>query len=177
MDATPRRLGLILSALFFLMFFPPGAAFTAGFTFMARPLALGRLGLTPGQVSAVAVAGALGNLAAIALVRHLHAFTCRRALAILLTCGAILIGLLAAFSGAYAADAASRATTLGISAGAPVGVVALIGIFSAASRRRTVPPVPQRPRSFRTAFREPGYRFAACDRQVRWVGFVAAHRL
>ena len=129
MDSSPRRLGLTLSVLFFLMYFPAGAIFLAVFTFLARPLGVGGLGLTPGQVSAVAVAGALGNLAAIGLVHRLRSLTCRRALAILLTCAAILIGLLAAFAGGYAAIAASLTTRAEISIGAPVGVVAVIGVL------------------------------------------------
>jgi hypothetical protein len=141
MDASSHRLGLTLSALLFLMFFPSGAIFTAVFTYLARPLAVGGLGLTPAQVSAIAAAGALGNLAAIGLVYHLQALTCRRALAVLLTCGASLIGLLAAFMGMYAARVASSDPTTEISIGAPIGVViviaALLGSFTATSSAAT----------------------------------------
>ena len=128
MDASPRRLGLTLSGLYFLAYFPPGAIFTAGFTFMARPLAWGGLGFTPGQVAAVAAAGALGSLAAIGLVHRLRDFSCRRALAILFTLAAIVIAFLAAFAGAYTASAASGARG-DTSPGAPLGAVTVVAVL------------------------------------------------
>lgn len=135
MDASPRRLGFTLSGLFFLMFFPQGAILTAAFTFLARPPAAGGLGLTPGQVSMVAAAGAIGNLAAIGLVHRLRAFACRHVLAALFTCAAVVTGLLAALAGTYAAAASAAAASVSI--GAPFGLVAAIcvcfGCFTAVS--------------------------------------------
>jgi hypothetical protein len=129
MDAKSRQLSVPLSGLFFLAYFPLGAIFTAGFTFLAKPLAVGGLGLTPSQVAAVAAAGAIGNLAAIGVVHRLRAFTCRRAIAILFAVGAILIGLLAAFAGEYTASAASHAITGDTSVGAPAGVVTVVAVL------------------------------------------------
>ena len=135
MEVSSRRLGLPLSGLFFLAYFPPGAIFTAGFTFLAQPLASGGLGLTPGQVAVVAVAGALGNLTAIGLVHQLRGFTCRHTLAFLFALGAMLIGLLAAFADQHTASAAFCATRDVAPVGAPVGVVTaiavLLGLFMA----------------------------------------------
>ena len=135
MDASSRRLALTLSGLFFLMFFPQGAILTAAFTFLARPPAAGGLGLTPAQVSMVAAAGAIGNLAAIGLVHRLRAFACRRVLATLFSCAAVVTGLLAAFAGANATAASAAAS--GVSVGATYGVVAAIcvcfGCFTAVS--------------------------------------------
>ena len=129
MDASSRQLGPTLGGLYFLTFFPAGAIFTAAFTYLARPLALGGLGLTPGQVAAVAASGSLGSLAAIGLVHSLRTFTSRGALAILFTVGAILIGVLAAFAGQYAASAASDAIGSAAPVGAPLGVVAAIAVL------------------------------------------------
>ena len=103
MDVSSRRLALMLSGLCFLTYLPSGAILTGGFTFLSRPLASGGLGLTPGQVAAVAAVAAVGFLAAIGVVYKLRFLTCRRVIAILSLVGVILMGILAAFSGAYAA--------------------------------------------------------------------------